>query len=220
MSSPRISVIIPTYNGEKTIAEAIASVRGEGDDIEVVVVNDGSTDRTVDILASISGITVVHQQNAGPSVARNTGLDHATGSRIAFLDDDDLAMENRLATLSVMLDDEPSALVALGRSVFRVENEEESRPPEPLLMYHLGAALFRREYFERFGRFDPALRTSQDIDLFLRGLDAGERFAVTSKLVQTIRRNGENTTAGRSLRDLGFMSVLKRSLDRRRGATP
>jgi glycosyltransferase involved in cell wall biosynthesis len=217
MNTERISVIIPTFNGETTIAEAIASVRSAGIDIEVVVVNDGSTDRTMEVLASLSGITVVHQPNAGPSAARNAGLEHATGSRIAFLDDDDVAMEGRLATLSAMLDDEPSALVALGRSAFRVENEE-SRPSEPLLMYHLGAALFRREYFERFGTFDTALRASEDVDLFMRGLDAGERFAITDKLVQTIRRNGDNMTAGKSLRDLDFLTVLKRSLDRRRGS--
>jgi glycosyltransferase involved in cell wall biosynthesis len=217
MNRQRISVIIPTFNGETTIAEAIASVLREGSDIEVIVVNDGSTDHTAEILDSFTGLTVVHQENAGPSVARNTGLEHATGARIAFLDDDDVAWGGRLAILGALLDEQPSALVALGHSSFRVESGEP-RPPEPQLMYHLGAALFRREYFERFGKFDPALRASEDVDLFMRGMDAGERFAITDKLVQTIRRNGDNMTAGKSLRDLDFMRVLKRSLDRRRGS--
>jgi glycosyltransferase involved in cell wall biosynthesis len=85
----RLSVIIPAYNREQTIAETVRSVLECGVDAEVVVVDDGSTDRTVEIVRALP-VKLIEQANAGPSVARNTGFAHSSGEVIAFLDSDDV----------------------------------------------------------------------------------------------------------------------------------
>lgn len=84
-----LSVVIPAYNRERTVAATVASVRACGVDAEIVVVDDGSTDRTVEVARGL-GVTVVTQANGGPAAARNTGIAHASGDVLAFLDSDDV----------------------------------------------------------------------------------------------------------------------------------
>ena len=91
MTSPFFSVIIPTYNREATVRDTLQSIeRQVFRDFEVIVVDDGSTDGTVEIAESFSFVRVIRQQNSGPGVARNTGVKTATGQYIAFLDSDDV----------------------------------------------------------------------------------------------------------------------------------
>ena len=96
-----ISVIIPLYNKEPIIERSLQSVLGQDyDDFEVVVVNDGSTDRSADIVRSINDprIRLIEQENGGPSKARNTGVKNAKGEWIVFLDADDEMLPNALET--------------------------------------------------------------------------------------------------------------------------
>ena len=93
MVNPKISVITPVYNGAEFIRETIESVLNVRTQIpfEYIVVNDGSTDNTQDVLKPfLSRITYVNQNNQGPGAARNTGIDIAKGEYITFLDSDDL----------------------------------------------------------------------------------------------------------------------------------
>ena len=106
---PKISILIPVYNGEATIGRAVRSVLEQGyPDLEIVVVNDGSSDGTAAVLKALAKahpcVLPVHQQNGGVSRARNTALDRASGEYIMFLDDDDeLAPEILKKTLDVAL---------------------------------------------------------------------------------------------------------------------
>src|SRR6056297_2960635 len=103
----RVSVIIPTYNRAKTLLRAIDSALAQTiDDLEVVVVDDGSTDNTESVLAAYDDPRVrpvIHETNQGANVARNTGLEHACGEYVAFLDSDDewhpAKLERQLAVL-------------------------------------------------------------------------------------------------------------------------
>lgn len=98
--SPRVSVVIPTYNRAQFIASAIESVLTQTfGDFELIVVDDGSTDRTSEIVTSISDprLVFVRQDNAGRSTARNRALALAKGAYIAFLDSDDLYLPGKLA---------------------------------------------------------------------------------------------------------------------------
>lgn len=104
---PKISVIMPVYNGEKYIAEAIASVRAQTlEDWELIVVNDGSTDQTVGIVEAFGDarIRLFSQSNAGEAAARNTGLAVANGDYVAFLDADDLFLPSALCSSARYLD--------------------------------------------------------------------------------------------------------------------
>ncbi|MBQ7001954.1 MAG: glycosyltransferase [Oscillospiraceae bacterium] len=92
--NPKISILIPVYNGEATIGRAVRSVLAQDEtDLEVIVVNDGSTDGTAALLDEIAGenpnVLPIHQKNGGVSKARNTALEHATGEYLMFLDADD-----------------------------------------------------------------------------------------------------------------------------------
>lgn len=213
-----VSVIVPTFNGARTIGEAIASIRAQAVDVEIIVVDDGSTDDTPRVLAEL-GVLTVHQRNAGPAAARNAGLLCATSRLLAFLDDDDVWMPRRLQKQLVTLEAHPDVLATLGYSAFiacDVDGNAIGEPTEPHLFGNMGAALIRREAFERIGPFDPTLSGSEDIDWYLRLRDAGFPPLITRDLVQLVRRTGDNMTRGKDLRELDMHTVLQRSIARRR----
>src|SRR5262245_1301539 len=90
LRTPVVSVVIPCYNQARYLGEAIASARRQTHpDIEIIVVDDGSTDDTVQVAQGYDGVRVVSQPNKGQGAARNKGLEQATGAYIVFLDSDD-----------------------------------------------------------------------------------------------------------------------------------
>jgi len=102
----RLSIIIPVYNVEEYIDRCLQNIFKQGistNDYEVILVNDGSTDKSVEIAnkhkKARPNIHIIHQENSGPGVARNTGIDNAKGDYIYFLDADDYLIENSLAML-------------------------------------------------------------------------------------------------------------------------
>ena len=96
---PLVSVIIPVYNREKFLAEAIDSVLAQTyRPIEIIVIDDGSTDKSGEIARSYAETKYIYQDNQGVSVARNIGVDAAQGEFLAFLDSDDMWLHNKLET--------------------------------------------------------------------------------------------------------------------------
>ncbi|MCS3665220.1 glycosyltransferase family 2 protein [Salinibacter ruber] len=122
----KFSVIIPVYNRERLIEEALDSVFAQTfDDFEVIVVDDGSTDRTAEVVRAYSGsVQLIHQENAGPGVARNTGIEAASGDYVAFLDSDDKWFPWTLSTYDTVIEqnDQPALI---GASMHRFREEEE-----------------------------------------------------------------------------------------------
>jgi glycosyltransferase involved in cell wall biosynthesis len=204
-----VSVIIPTFNGAATLAEAIGSVRAQDVPVEIIVVDDGSTDETPRL--DLGDAIVIRQENRGPAAARNTGLARATAPFIAFLDDDDLWMSGKLRAQLETLAAHPRVLATIGSCTCDL-----TAPRRPFFLYSLGASLLRREAFDRVGTFDPALPGSEDVDWFFRLRDAGHEPVVTAEIVQVVRRDGGNITLGKDLGELGFHAALQRSLVRRR----
>jgi glycosyltransferase involved in cell wall biosynthesis len=230
LASPLISTIIPVFNGERFLAEAVESAaRQVPSPIELIVVDDGSTDGTARVCQNLGErIRYVFQENAGPSAARNRGLAMARGDFITFLDADDLWPEEKFELQLARFRQEPSLEAVLGYSRLFAEtrNGSPGRPldDEPRFMYQLGSGFYRRKAFERVGVFDPGLRFSEDVDWFLRAREADCPMVVLQAVTVLYRQHGENMTRGRSTRDLGFVRVLQRSLERRRerngGAVP
>jgi glycosyltransferase involved in cell wall biosynthesis len=111
VNGPVVSVIIPAYNAASFIADALASVRDQTfRDVEVVVVDDGSTDDTLRVLRRFAGqldLTILTQANAGPAAARNRGIRRARGRYCAFLDTDDVMLPDRLRAQTAVLDSDP-----------------------------------------------------------------------------------------------------------------
>lgn len=184
---PHISVIIPAFNAEQTIAETLASVLQQSYvDFEVIVVDDGSTDETVKRVQQFEDarIQITSYPNAGLSTARNRGIANATGTLITFLDADDLWTVDKLEKQVQALDHHPSAGVVYSWTCYMYERENE-------LEFHACPAysyagdvyaqllvqdfifsgsnvLIRREAIEAVGRFDPTLRSCEDWDYWLR----------------------------------------------------
>lgn len=129
MVKPLISVIIPTYNTLNYIEKAINSVLNQTyDNIELIIVNDGSTDGTKEFLDDISlkypRVNVIHQKNTGVSMARNKGLDLTRGAFVCFLDSDDWLCEDALEFLYEQIKNSNNIISACNRRNVKIKNNE------------------------------------------------------------------------------------------------
>jgi glycosyltransferase involved in cell wall biosynthesis len=177
---PRCSIIIPVFNGEQHVAEAVESALGQTyRDREIVVVNDGSTDKTTDAIRPYLGdIVYVEQAHRGPGAARNNGLQVSTGELIGLLDADDVWFPNRLGRLVAHLDEHPqlglvTTIPRYSPGYFRANDQAFWITQYNFMNY---MAVIRRELFSRHGVFDETLSTCEDWELWIRFLAAGERF--------------------------------------------
>ena len=129
-TGPLVSCIVPAFNGERFLAEAIESILAQSySNVPIIVVDDGSTDATPQVAARFEDrITYVRQENAGPATARNRGLKEVEGEFIAFLDADDLWEENKLERQLARFRERPE----LSYSVTMTQNfwEEEAKEDE------------------------------------------------------------------------------------------
>lgn len=180
--SPRVSVIIPAYNRAWVLKEAIDSVlTQEYADFELIVVNDGSTDGTEDVLAGYAGITVVEQSNQGVSTARNKGVSHARGTYIAFLDSDDVWLPRKLSVQVGFFLKHPEALICQTQETWvrngrRVNSGKRHQKQSgmfferslELCLVSPSAVMMKKVFFEQIGGFDEGLPACEDYDLWLR----------------------------------------------------
>jgi glycosyltransferase involved in cell wall biosynthesis len=180
---PQVSVIIPTYNRGWIIKEAIDSVLAQDyAEFELIVVDDGSTDHTADVLDSYRNvIKVLSQKNKGVSAARNRGIAEASGKFIAFLDSDDLWLSQKLSAQIEFFTQTPDALICQTEEVWIrngliVNPKKRHKKPsgmifEPSLALCLvspSAVMIRRSLLEIVGNFDETLPACEDYDLWLR----------------------------------------------------
>jgi glycosyltransferase involved in cell wall biosynthesis len=182
-----VSVVIPTYNRAHMVGSAIESVLNQThQDLEIIVVDDGSTDHTEEVVRQIERqaaipIRYLKKENGGCASARNHGLRHATGACVAFLDSDDawvpLAIETMLSALTQAQADfaySPAIEVFPGRGEY-VNLPTAAGHPDRLAVEHFqatnvrsGAVLYKREIFDTVPGFDELLRHNEDSDLLQR----------------------------------------------------
>lgn len=200
-----VSVIVPVWNGEPFLAEALASIAAQAHaPLDIVVVDDGSSDGTAAVARRFgAGVRYAYQDNAGPAAAKNTGLALARGELVTFLDADDLWPVDKLARQVARLAHDPGVDLVMGLTQV-VWASSETRagwaargvvlPDTPVLGPCLGSALIRRPVFERVGVFDPALRMGEDFDWFMRVKEAGVTVAVVDQVALIARRHASNMT--------------------------
>jgi glycosyltransferase involved in cell wall biosynthesis len=182
---PLISVVIPVFNGEKTIKETIDSVLKQTfTDFELIVINDGSQDLTVEVVEKIqdSRIQVYSYPNAGLAASRNRGIDRSTGEYIAFIDADDMWTPDKLEAQFNALKSHPEAAVAYSWTDYIDEYSQflgkgghitvnGNIYPHLLLTDLLengSNPLIRKQAFIEVGNFDESLRAAEDWDMLLR----------------------------------------------------
>jgi glycosyltransferase involved in cell wall biosynthesis len=185
ISSCLISVIIPVYNGQLTIEETVKSVLNQTfTDFELIVINDGSTDSTLDILKKFhdNRIIIYSYPNAGLSASRNRGIKLARGEFISFIDADDLWSSDKLKNQLESLRENPEAAVAYSWTSF-IDKSGNTLDygiqytvngyvfQDLLTFFFIGSgsnALIRKKVFNEVGQFDETLTSAEDWDMFLR----------------------------------------------------
>lgn len=210
MTSFSVSVIIPTYNRGWIVRDAIDSALGQTyADFELVVVDDGSTDRTPQILDAYGErLRVVRQTNRGVSAARNRGIGASSGPLIALLDSDDIWLPGKLSVQVDFFKKNPAALICQTEEIWirnglRVNPGKRHRKSSGMIferslelcLVSPSSVMFRRTLLEKVGLFDESLPACEDYDLWLR---VGCRFPV--HLIDkplTIKRGGHEDQLSR-----------------------
>jgi glycosyltransferase involved in cell wall biosynthesis len=231
-SPPRLSIVIPAFNAERYLVQALESVLaetavvGSAQGFEVIVVDDASGDETFAIAASFAGrgVRSIRQPvQGGPGAARNGGVAAAQGDLLAFLDADDLWPSGRLARLLSAHEQAKTPAIAFGHlrqfacPLMDPDTRRRLRIPAGAAPgYCSGAMLLRRRDFLRIGPFNEALRVGEFIDWFGRARDLGFAIVLIPDIVLERRIHGANQTV-RHRADYGdYTRALKRVLDRRR----
>lgn len=220
-STPLVSVVIPVFNGERFLAEAIKSALDQSyQPLELIVVDDGSRDTSAAIARGLPGVRVIEQEHAGPGAARNRGIAASSGELLAFLDADDLLPGDKVERQASYLREHPTVGCVLGRQEVFSENEGEGPPPcaiAPPMWRHPEllkrgslqplSLMARRSVFEVVGDF--SMRFGEDIDWLCRVWSAGIRVDTIDSVVVRRRVHEGNLTHDISASRLSLFRALK-----------
>jgi glycosyltransferase involved in cell wall biosynthesis len=218
-----ITVVIPCYNQGHFLAEAIGSALSQSyAKLEVIVVDDGSSDATSEVAARYREVRCIRQENRGLAEARNRGIEESRGEYLIFLDADDRLMDGALSVGAASLDSHPDCAFVYGNvRLIDANGSLLLYPPsvnikrnhylELLRHNHIwspGAVMYRRNLFDRVGLFDPRVNASADYDLHLRIAKTFPIFC-HGEVVLEYRKHDSNMTRN-------FAEMLKTSMVVRR----
>lgn len=225
-----VSVIIPVYNGEIFLADAINSIiKQDYHPLEIIIIDDGSTDKTQEVASQFKDfIQYFYQENAGPSSARNRGINIAKGDLITFLDADDLWVEGSLKKQIDYLKNNSQVQIVQGH----LQNLSEEIDPQsnniikkfgkPRVSFNVGSAVYRKSVFEKIGLFNENLYHSEDVELLVRIKENKINWVVIDSVFLLYRRHQKSLTAQynqnklSNLHTKSWLKILKNNLDKRR----
>lgn len=218
MSSKKIqklvTVIIPVFNGDKYIASTIESVLSQTyENLEIIVIDDGSTDKTCDIVKRYEGkVTYIHQMNRGAAAARNNGLKHAKGRYIQFLDADDYLEEDKIEKqVSFLQENEKFDICYCDCIRFYGELKEEEKYRrhvtgevddliyeiinfDQIFPFPIHSLLVKKSVFEQMGVFDESIKSDEDREFWLRAALKQYQFGYTNFFGAYYRKHGASAT--------------------------
>jgi glycosyltransferase involved in cell wall biosynthesis len=218
-----VSVVMPAFDEEQFIGEALRSVLAQTyRPVVVIVVDDGSSDRTAAIAAE-HGVRVLRRSHQGAAAACNAGLQAARGDYWVIFDADDVMPPDRLARQVAELEQHPELDIVLGLTEAFV-NPGEARPAHYNLDWEdgpfpacTGTMIARRAVLDLVGPFDEARALCYDLDWLARAKDQGVRAGQVDHVVLRYRIHRDNVTANRRAVNAAMLKVIRESL-RRRGA--
>lgn len=213
----KVSVVIPAYNVADHISATLDSVYAQSHrPLEVVVVDDGSTDATASTVGTYPGVRLFRQPNAGPAAARNLGVAKASGDLVSFIDADDLWPEGRLEWQLAYLAEHPEVDIVHGlvHCVSMATGQTLGPGPGPCLLF--GTGTFRPRAFQQVGPIDEGLRLGEDTDWFMRAREAGLDMRIVERTSLIYRRHPSSLTGNTQDSVRNLARLLKRSVDRRK----
>lgn len=205
-----LTVIIPAYNAEKYLREAVGSVKAQNwaGKMELIIVDDGSLDNTA-AFATELGAMVIKQSHTGAASARNAGIANAKGQLILFLDADDMLAKGALAALYAPIKNNPDLMAVFGMAEDFISPEltlEQTTDFTPKIGRYggvlPGCALIRRKTFETVGLFDETLKSGETVDWQIKLRNAGLKTLMLETL--TLYRRHHLTNTGRLNKNAGF----------------
>ncbi len=223
---PLISIVMPVFNGERFINEAIENILNQNyPAIEIIIIDDGSTDNSKTVIDELPvDVRYFHQPNAGPGAARNRGIRDVSGDYIAFLDVDDLWPEKNLEMLMNHLQQNPKLDIVRGYAqLLNVDDDGKAiyiGNPQESFPDYIGAGLYRKSVFSTVGLYDPELRFGEDGDWFNRAQEINTNIKRLDEVTLYVRRHDKNMTEGKSLVELNMLKVFKKKLERKRNQKP
>ena len=224
--SPRVSVVMPAYNAAATIGAAVSSVlRQTYRELELVVVDDGSTDATGAIAAAHEGaVRVVRQENKGVAAARNRGIDEAAGELIAFCDADDILFDEHVSELVATYDSHSGKRIATANSYwlfpagidsskvrYRGRFPERARQRLAILEQNFVStmSLFPRSLAAEVGPFDEARQRAEDWDFWLRAVFAGYEVVLQPRPLALYRWSAAGLSSSYERMDEDVVDILR-----------
>lgn len=219
-----VTVVMPTFNGRRLIASSLASLQTQDyRRLEIIVVDDGSTDDTATLVAAIASgderVRLLRSGSRNIALARNTALSVARGEFISFLDHDDICPPGKVARQVAVMTSSPSAAAVFGQTIMFASGADPGPATEvgrPTLTMCLSAALFRRDVFERVGRLDPRFKIADDLDFILRLVEAGAEILIEDRPATLHRRHPGQVTSDHEATRREMALALSASLRRRR----
>jgi glycosyltransferase involved in cell wall biosynthesis len=216
---PLATIIIPVFNGGRFLAGALESCFAQDyQPVEVIVVDDGSTDDSAEIARSYD-VRCLNQPNQGPAAARNLGLGEARGRLVAFLDSDDVMLPNKISAQAGHLRAHPeTGCVLTGHELVVDPGVDPPRwmlgPQAPDVVAI--SMLVRREVFATVGPFDPSFRVHEDVEWLMRARADGIGIDILPTALLRRRIHGDNLSYQTSLIRAEMLRATKQTIDARR----
>ena len=223
-----ISVVIPVYNGESFLADAIESIIAQQASVaEIIVIDDGSTDDSAGIARQYAAVNYIYQDNAGAAAARNHGATLATGDFLAFLDADDVWMPDKLTRqlAAFATDSDLDVVFGHARQVQIIKpgkSGDSGDLTSKNLQYEVlparlpSAMLIRRDAFQRVGAYDKQWRLGEVVDWYNRAVEAGLKMHMLPEILYERRLHDDNLGKREQQFRSDYLAVVKAALDRRR----
>jgi len=222
--TPAVSVILVVRNGADIIGQALASVgRSVNQPLEILVVDGGSTDNTVEVARTFPGVRVLPQRSEGTGGAYNEGVAEARGDLVAFISHDDEWLPGKLDRQVAFMMERPELLLSVTHVQHYLEPGEEpprgfrtellAKPVPGMLMETLMA---RPVLFEEVGGFDPSFEVGEDTDWFARVKDAGIEVGVLPATLTRKRVHTSNASLNSPRTNALLLKAMRQSIRRKR----